>query len=92
MRRLEWLGFVRDRSAISPSNLGPPLGRSKGSQMKNKVYESFDKAIEDIFDGAVIAHSIFGAASQPLNLWEALSRKNVKDLTIVTNMAHPRPG
>lgn len=58
--------------------------------MKNKVYESFDKAIDDVFDGAVIAHSIFGAASQPLNLWEALSRKNVKDLTIVTNMAHPR--
>ncbi len=60
--------------------------------MKNKVYESFDKAIEDVFDGAVIAHSIFGAASQPLNLCEALSRKNVKDLTIVTNMAHPRRG
>lgn len=58
--------------------------------MKNKVYESFDKAIEDVFDGAVIAHSIFGAASQPLNLWEALLRKEVKGLTIITNMAHPR--
>lgn len=58
--------------------------------MKNKIFDSFDKAIEDIFDGAVIAHSIFGTASQALNLWEALSRKNVKDLTIVGNMAHSR--
>jgi len=58
--------------------------------MKNKVYESFDKAIEDVFDGAIVAASIFGTASQPLNLWEALSRKGVRDLTIVTNMSHPR--
>jgi len=58
--------------------------------LKNKIFDSFDKAIEDIFDGAVIAHSIFGTASQALNLWEALSRKNVKDLTIVGNMAHSR--
>ena len=58
--------------------------------MKNKIFDSFDKAIEDIFDGAFIAHSIFGTASQALNLWEALSRKNVKDLTIVGNMAHSR--
>ena len=58
--------------------------------MKNKIYESFDKAIEDVFDGASIAASIFGPASQPVNLWEALSRKSVKDLTIITNMSHPR--
>jgi len=58
--------------------------------LKNKIFDSFDKAIEDIFDGAFIAHSIFGTASQALNLWEALSRKNVKDLTIVGNMAHSR--
>ncbi len=58
--------------------------------MKNKIFDSFDKAIEDIFDGAVIAHSIFGTASQALNLWEALSRKDVKNLTIIGNMAHSR--
>ena len=58
--------------------------------MKNKIFESFDKAIEDVFDGAIIAHSIFGTASQALNLWEALSRKDVKNLTIVGNMAHSR--
>jgi 3-oxoacid CoA-transferase A subunit len=58
--------------------------------VKNKIFDSFDKAIEDIFDGAMIAHSIFGTASQALNLWEALSRKAVRDLTIVGNMAHSR--
>ncbi len=58
--------------------------------MKNKIYDSFDKAIEDIFDGAIIAHSTFGTASMALNLWEALARKKVKDLTIVGNMSHPR--
>ncbi len=58
--------------------------------MKNKIFDSFDKAIDDIFDGAVIAHSIFGTASQALNLWEALSRKDVKNLTIIGNMAHSR--
>jgi 3-oxoacid CoA-transferase A subunit len=58
--------------------------------MKNKVYDSFDKAIADVFDGAIIAHSIFGTASQALNLWEALSRKDVRNLTIVGNFTHPR--
>ena len=58
--------------------------------MKSKIFESFDKAIEDVFDGAIVAHSIFGTASQALNLWEALSRKDVKNLTIVGNMAHSR--
>ena len=58
--------------------------------MKNKVFASFDEAVADIFDGAVIAHSSFGAAGQAFNLWEALSRKDVKDLTIVGNMLHPR--
>jgi acyl CoA:acetate/3-ketoacid CoA transferase alpha subunit len=57
--------------------------------MKNKVYDSFDKAINDIFDGAIVAHTIFCTAIQALNLWEALSRKNVKDITIVWNMPHP---
>jgi len=58
--------------------------------MKNKIFESFDAAIADIFDGASIAHSTFGPACMPMNLWEALTRKDVKDLTIITNMAHPR--
>jgi len=58
--------------------------------MKNKIYESTDKAIEDIFDGSIIAYSHFGTASEALNLMEALTRKDVRDLTIVSNMAFPR--
>jgi 3-oxoacid CoA-transferase subunit A len=58
--------------------------------VKNKIFDSFDKAIEDVFDGAIIAHSIFGTASQALNLWEALSRKDVRNLTLVGNFAHSR--
>ncbi len=58
--------------------------------MKNKIFTSFDSAIADIFDGATVAHSIFGPASVPHNLLEALTRKDVKNLTLVTNMAHPR--
>ena len=58
--------------------------------VKDKIYDSFDRAIADIFDGAAIAHSSFGDASRPLNLWEALSRKDVKDLTIISNMLYPR--
>lgn len=57
--------------------------------MKNKMFESFEEAVADIFDGAVIAFSIFGTASQALNLWEALYNKDVKDLTVVGNMVLP---
>jgi 3-oxoacid CoA-transferase subunit A len=58
--------------------------------VKNKIYPGFDKAIEDIFDGATIAFSTFGTASQALNLWEALyNKKDVKDLTVIGNMVMP---
>jgi 3-oxoacid CoA-transferase subunit A len=57
--------------------------------MKTQIFNSFDEAIADIFDGAVIAFSTFGSASQAMNLWEALYRKDVKDLTIIGNMVMP---
>jgi 3-oxoacid CoA-transferase subunit A len=57
--------------------------------MKNKIYESFDEAIADVFDGAIIASSTFGTASQAVNLWEALYNKDVKDLTVMSNMVMP---
>jgi hypothetical protein len=58
--------------------------------MKNKVYESFEKAIDDVFDGAAIAHSISSTPSQAVNLWGALSLKDVGDLTILGDMSQPR--
>lgn len=57
--------------------------------MKNKIYESFEEAVADVFDGAVIAFSTFGTASQALNLWEALYNRDVKDLTVAGNMVMP---
>jgi len=57
--------------------------------MKTKILDSFDEAVADIFDGAVIAFSTFGTASQAMNLWEALYRKDVKDLTVIGNMVMP---
>jgi 3-oxoacid CoA-transferase subunit A len=49
----------------------------------DKVYMSAGEAIEDVFDGAVIAFSGFFSAGRPLELTRALARKGVKNLTIV---------
>jgi len=57
--------------------------------MKNKIFLSFEEATADIFDGAVIAFSSFGNISQALNLWEAIYKKDVRDLTVVGNMVMP---
>lgn len=50
----------------------------------DKVYTLADQAIEDIFDGAVVAFGGFFSAGRPLELTKALARKGVKNLTIVT--------
>jgi 3-oxoacid CoA-transferase A subunit len=57
--------------------------------MKNKIFDSFEEAVADIFDGATIAFSTFGTASQAVNLWEAVYNSDVKDLTVVGNMVLP---
>jgi len=49
----------------------------------NKVYTSPEAAIEDIFDGAVIAFGGFFTAGKPTTLTHALAKKGVKNLTIV---------
>jgi 3-oxoacid CoA-transferase A subunit len=53
----------------------------------NKLYDSFDKAIFDVFDGAVILIGGFGpgGAGVPSYLIRALVRKGTKNLTIVCN-------
>ena len=54
--------------------------------MINKIIESFDEAVADIFDGAVILMGGFGPANgTPTNLLRALERKGVKNLTLVAN-------
>lgn len=51
----------------------------------NKVYSDFDKAVEDVFDGATIIAGGFGLCGIPEKLIAALQKKNVKDLTVVSN-------
>jgi 3-oxoacid CoA-transferase subunit A len=51
----------------------------------NKVYSDFDRAVEDVFDGAAIIAGGFGLCGIPEKLIDALQRKNVRDLTVVSN-------
>jgi len=54
--------------------------------MINKVVASFDEAVKDIFDSAVILMGGFGPANgTPTNLLRALERQGAKDLTLVAN-------
>jgi len=57
--------------------------------MLNKVFTSFDDAVADIPDGAVIAMECWGYPATPHNLIAALKRKGTKDLTVVTHTFLP---
>lgn len=55
---------------------------------RNKVYDSFERAVADIPDGATIMIGGFGGASgQPENLILALRQHGARDLTIIGNTA-----
>ena len=67
--------------------------------MINKVINSFDEAVADVFDGAVILIGGFGPANgTPSYLMRALEKQGAKNLTIVCNTpgggrpAPPKPG
>ena len=51
----------------------------------NKLYPSADDAIRDITDGATVMVGGFGLCGNPENLIEALHRKGVKNLVIISN-------
>ncbi|MGH9441716.1 MAG: CoA transferase subunit A [Thermoanaerobaculia bacterium] len=51
----------------------------------NKVVASADEAVRDVPDGATLVVGGFGLCGIPENLIAALVRKNVKDLTAVSN-------
>ncbi len=54
--------------------------------MINKIIESFDEAVADIFDGAIILIGGFGPANGcPSYLIRALVRQGAKNLTLVAN-------
>ena len=62
----------------------------------NKLYDSFDEAVADVFDGAVILIGGFGPADGcPSYLIRALYRQGAKNLTLVSNgpgRGRPAPG
>jgi 3-oxoadipate CoA-transferase, alpha subunit len=52
----------------------------------NKIVNSFDEAVADVFDGAVIFMGGFGPANgTPSNLLRALMKQGAKNLTLVAN-------
>ena len=54
--------------------------------MINKVVGSFDEAVADVFDGAVILMGGFGPANgTPSNLLRALAKQGAKNLTLAAN-------
>lgn len=54
--------------------------------MINKVVSSYDEAVADVFDGAIILIGGFGPANgTPSNLLRALEKQGAKNLTIVMN-------
>jgi 3-oxoadipate CoA-transferase alpha subunit len=54
----------------------------------NKIVDSFDQAVADVFDGATIMVGGFGTiGSMPSCLLEAVDRRDVKNLTTVSNSA-----
>jgi 3-oxoacid CoA-transferase subunit A len=52
-----------------------------------KVVANAEEAIQDVFDGATIMFGGFGLCGNPENLIRALVRKNVKNLTTISNNA-----
>jgi 3-oxoacid CoA-transferase subunit A len=51
----------------------------------NKVVGSAEEAVRDVFDGATIMVGGFGLCGIPENLIRALVKKNVKNLTTISN-------
>ena len=51
----------------------------------NKIFASADEAVADIPDGITLMSGGFGLCGNPENLIEALHRKKVKNLTIISN-------
>jgi 3-oxoacid CoA-transferase subunit A len=53
----------------------------------NKLFPNADEAISDLRDGATVMVGGFGLCGIPENLIEAVRRKGVKDLTVISNNA-----
>ena len=54
-------------------------------QVLNKIFKSFDAAVADIPDGATIAIESWGIPACAQNLVDAVKRRGIKDITLVTH-------
>jgi 3-oxoadipate CoA-transferase alpha subunit len=59
----------------------------KGRHMIDKTYESLERAVADIHDGATVMIGGFGNAGMPSALIDALIAQGARELTIVNNNA-----
>jgi len=57
----------------------------RGENDMKTIYTSFNEAVKDIHDGAVLMVGGFGLCGIPENLILALVEKGVKDLTVISN-------
>lgn len=53
--------------------------------MSNKIHQNYDELLKNVSDSDTILVGGFGLIGAPLTLIDALTRRNVKDLTIVSN-------
>ncbi|MGH8338079.1 MAG: CoA-transferase, partial [Gammaproteobacteria bacterium] len=72
-------------STPTPGTLSAKISPSSSMTLKNKIFQSPDAAVADIPDGAAILFGGFGGAGFPNNLIQALARRGVRQLTIISN-------
>lgn len=53
--------------------------------MINKIFDSVDEAVKDVFDGSTISFGGFGGAGVPYDLVNALLEQGSKNITAVSN-------
>ena len=63
------------------------MGQGRQTLAIDKVFEDIDLAVADIEDGATLLISGFGMSGRPWQLSNAILRKGVKDLTVISNNA-----
>ena len=65
----------------------PTAARARRTVTRVKVCDDYDAALDGVDDGSTVLIGGFGAAGQPVELVDALRRRNLRDLTVVSNNA-----
>jgi len=63
------------------------IGARQGEDMIDKTYETLERAVADVHDGATVMIGGFGNAGMPSALIDALIAQGARELTIVNNNA-----